>query len=125
MHRNLNDGFAPLVLCIGLLAGCATASGERPAEGAQVSVEGAIASIDTTPWTYDGSAVIRIDTRTQGRVDVRLPARWNLCKAPPVDVEALAVGMRVRATGAADAQGGLVVCQDAAHRLVPTAPDGA
>lgn len=125
MHRNSNDGFAPLVLCIGLLTGCATVSGERPAEGAQASIEGAIAVIDTTPWTYDGSAVIRIDTRTQGRVDVRLPARWNLCKAPPVDVEALAVGMRVRAIGVADAQGGLVVCQDAAHRLVPAAPDGA
>lgn len=125
MHRNSNDGFVPLALCIGLLSGCATTPGERPAEGAQASIEGVIAAIDTTPWTYDGSAVIRIDTRTQGRVDVRLPARWNLCKAPPVDVEALAVGMRVRAIGAADAQGGLVVCQDAAHRLVPAAPDGA
>lgn len=124
MYRNSNYGFAPLALCIGLLTGCATASGERPVEGAQASIEGSIASIDTTPWTYDGSAVIRIDTRTQGRVDVRLPARWNLCKAPPVDVEALAVGMQVRAIGAVDAQGGLVVCQDAAHRLVPTAPDG-
>lgn len=119
MYRNSNYGFAPLALCIGLLTGCATPSGERPAEGSQASIEGAIASIDTTPWTYDGSAVIRIDTRTQGRVDVRLPARWNLCKAPPVDVEALAVGKRVRAVGAADPQGGLVVCQDAAHRLVP------
>ncbi len=122
MYRNSNYGFALLALCIGLLTGCATASGERPAEGEQASIEGAIASIDTKPWTYDGSAVIRIDTRTQGRVDVRLPARWNLCKAPPVDVEGLAVGMRVRATGAADAQGGLVVCQDAAHRLVPATP---
>lgn len=125
MHLILKFPFAPTALCIALLTGCATASGERPAEGAQASIEGAIASIDTTPWTYDGSAVIRIDTRTRGRVDVRLPARWNLCKAPAVDVEALAVGMRVRAIGTADAQGGLVVCQDAAHRLVPAAPHGA
>ncbi len=119
MYRNSNYCFAPLALCIGLLTGCATASGERPAEGTQASIEGVIVSIDTQPWTYDGSAVIQVETRTRGRVDVRLPARWNLCKAPPVDVEALAVGQRVRAFGAADTQGGMVVCQDDAHRLVP------
>ncbi len=120
MHRKSNYGFfAPLALCIGLLTGCATASGERPGAGAQATIEGAIASIDTKPWTYDGSAVIQIDTRTQGRVDVRLPARWNLCKAIPINVEALAVGMRVRATGDANADGGLVVCKEATHRLTP------
>jgi hypothetical protein len=44
---------------------------------------------------------------------------WNLCKAPPVDMQSLAVGMRVQAVGAATGEGGLVVCQDAAHRLEP------
>jgi hypothetical protein len=52
-------------------------------------------------------------------VPVELPARWNLCQAGPVDVEALAVGMRVQAVGAPTAEGGLVVCQDPSHRLVP------
>ncbi|MGY1520333.1 hypothetical protein ACW5DW_07845 [Luteimonas sp. A482] len=86
--------------------------------GASV-IEGTVASIDTQPWTYDGNAVIRVDTADRGSVAVELPARWNLCKAAPVDVEALAVGMRVRAMGAAGGEGGLVVCEDAAHRLVP------
>lgn len=87
--------------------------------GEQVAIEGTIASIDTTPWQYDGNAVIRIDTADRGRVEVQLPARWNLCVAPPVDVEALAVGMRVRAAGTVGGEGAIVVCQDAAHRLVP------
>ena len=54
--------------------------------GSQATVDGSIASIDTKPWTYDGSAVVLLDTATQGRVAVQLPARWNLCKAPPVEV---------------------------------------
>ncbi len=100
-----------------VLAGCGTTPA-KPAAGGTVAVEGTIASIDTRPWTYDGPALIGIDT-AEGRVRVALPARWNLCQAAPVDVEALAVGMRVRATGARDPEADLVVCEDAVHRLVP------
>lgn len=119
MGRRSNRGFVPMLACAVLLSGCATGSGTHADAESQGAIEGVIVSIDTKPWTYDGSAVIQIETRTRGRVDVRLPARWNLCKAPPVDVDALAVGKRVRAVGAADSEGGLVVCQEAAHRLVP------
>ena len=105
-------------LCASLaLAGCATTPAMSGA-GATVSVEGTIASIDTRPWTYDGPALIGIDT-ADGRVQVALPARWNLCQAAPVDVEALSVGMRVHATGKRDPEADLVVCEGAAHRLVP------
>ncbi|MCL1633369.1 hypothetical protein M2650_01740 [Luteimonas sp. SX5] len=90
-----------------------------PQSAGQTSIEGAIAAIDTAPWAYDGNAVIQVDAAGRGRVAVQLPARWNLCKAAPVNVEALAVGMRVRVVGAAGAEGELVVCQDEAHRLVP------
>ncbi len=114
----------PAALCIGLIAsGCATAPATSPAAAGETYVEGSIASIDTAPWAYDGNAVIQVDTAGRGRVAVQLPARWNLCKAAPVDVEALAVGMRVRAVGAEGAEGELVVCQDEAHRLEP-APGG-
>lgn len=119
MDCRMNRGFVPMLVCAALLSSCAAGSGTRADAEPQGSIEGVIVSIDTQPWTYDGSAVIQVETRTRGRVDVRLPARWNLCKAPPVEVEALAVGKRVRAVGAADPQGGLVVCQEAAHRLVP------
>ena len=87
----------------------------------RLEIAGTIASIDLQPWTFDGNAVITVDTVDAGRVDVQLPARWNLCAAPPVDVEALAVGMRVQAVGARAEDGALVVCGDAAHRLVPEA----
>lgn len=111
-------------LCLVLaasLAGCASAPPQSPAVPASATgttVEGSIVSIDTSPWAYDGNAVIAIDT-DRGRVAAELPARWNLCQAGAVDVEALRPGLRVRATGAADGQGGLVVCQDPTHGIVP------
>ena len=100
-------------------AGCATTPTAPAGVAYGMSIEGTIASIDTQPWAYDGNAVIQVDTTERGRVAVHLPARWNLCKAAPVDVEALAVGMRVRVVGAPGGEGELVVCQDAAHRLAP------
>ena len=92
--------------------GCASHAPMPPAAAGPQAIEGAIASIDTAPWAYDGNAVIVVDTSVHGQVAVQLPARWNLCQASPVDVEALRVGMRVEATGAMDTQGELVVCQD-------------
>ena len=100
------------------LSACAGGPTAAPTAGTD-AIEGTIAAIDTTPWTYDGNAVIQVETADRGRVPVELPARWNLCRAAAVDTEALAVGMRVRVVGAAGGEGGLVVCQDAAHRLVP------
>jgi hypothetical protein len=102
-----------------LASGCATTPPPSTEAGGPATIEGIIAAIDTQPWAYDGNAVIQVDTADRGRVAVQLPARWNLCKAAPVAVDALAVGMRVRATGSTGAEGELVVCGDAAHRLVP------
>lgn len=87
------------------------------AAGRQATVDGTIVSVDTTPWTYDGSAVVKIAS-TNGQVDVHLPARWNLCKAPPPDdVQALKAGDRVQATGTVTDDGALVVCEQAEHGL--------
>ena len=118
MFTGSRFAFASVALCLAA-AGCATKPAAQLQAGNQASIEGSIASIDTQPWAYDGNAVIQVDTADRGRVAVQLPARWNLCKAAPVNVEALAVGMRVRAVGDAGAEGQLVVCQEEAHRLVP------
>ena len=83
---------------------------------------GTVASIDTQPWTYDGNATVQVDTVDYGRVEVQLPARWNLCQATPVDVEALAIGMQVEVVGAAAGEGAVVVCEEPSHRLVPVEP---
>jgi len=117
MSQRLRMAFAA-AFCIGSI-GCAATGGAPLQAGSQIAIEGTIASIDTAPWAYDGNAVVRIDTSDRGRVVVQLPARWNLCKAPPVNMEALAVGVRVRAVGAAGAEGEVVVCQDESHRLAP------
>lgn len=98
---------------------CATPAGPASAADGQATFEGTVAAIDTQPWTYDGNALVQVDTAARGRVEVQLPARWNLCAAVPVDVESLAVGMRVQVTGAETEGGAVVVCQSAAHRLVP------
>lgn len=108
---------ASLVVTIG---GCATTpSAPALVAGGQATIEGTIASVDTQPWTYDGSAVVLLDTATRGRVAVQLPARWNLCKAPQVEVTALAVGQRAQAIGTVTDDLAVVVCERAEHRLEP------
>jgi hypothetical protein len=119
MFRPTCPALLPALALASLLTGCASAPATESAAASLLSVEGTIASIDTGPWAYDGNAVVALDTIGRGRVAVQLPARWNLCQAAPVDVEALAVGMRVRATGQATQGDELVVCGDAAHGLVP------
>lgn len=119
MPSFLRNASIALGLCIGLsIAGCATTA-RAPLAASDGSFAGSIVSIDTQPWTYDGNAVVEVDTRERGRVAVQLPARWNLCKATAVDVEALRVGMQVRVVGTVGAEGEVVVCQGASHRLVP------
>ena len=100
-------------------ASCATPPEVPPTAPGDVTVEGTVASIDTQPWTYDGHAVVEVNVAGQGRVAVQLPARWNLCQAEPVDVQALAVGMRVQVVGAGGDGDALTVCSDPGHRLVP------
>ena len=113
----------PLALALAVAlatASCTTTTPDvaEPADGT-LRIEGTITAIDLQPWTYDGNATVQVDADGRGEVQVQLPARWNLCKAPPVDVQSLAVGMRVQAVGAASGEGALVVCGDATHRLQP------
>ena len=115
----------PLACALVLAATACTTSpavdtpGNEPGVAGPVTITGTVASIDTQPWAYDGNAVVQVDAADGGRVAVELPARWNLCEAPPVDVEALAVGMQVQVVGDASGEGGLVVCSHPSHRLAP------
>jgi hypothetical protein len=108
---------ATLAAVVSLAACTTTPAAPAWVPGQQATVEGQVATVDTTPWTYDGSAVVTLATPT-GNVDVHLPARWNLCKAPPPDdVQALKAGDRVRVTGTVSEPHTLVVCEQAAHGL--------
>ncbi len=102
-----------------VIAGCASTAPATNAlkAGQQASIEGRITVIDLTPWTYDGNAVIQIQTDANGLVSVQLPARWNLCKAPPVDTNVLAVGRRVRVVGTIGQAGEIGVCERAEHQV--------
>ncbi len=102
-----------------LVAACTTPGDAVGNVAGEVRTTGVIASVDTQPWTYDGNAIVLVNTVDHGRLQVQLPARWNLCQAAPVDVAALAVGMQVEVAGAASGEGGVVVCADPSHRLVP------
>lgn len=101
-----------------LLGACATSTGGSAlAIGQQASMKGQIVSVDTAPWTYDGSAVVKVST-ANGNIDVHLPARWNLCKAPPPDdVQSLKPGDRVTVTGTVTETSSLVVCERPEHGL--------
>jgi len=86
--------------------------------GQQAMIEGEVVRVDTDPWAYDGNAVITVSTANASTVSVQLPARWNLCKAPPLDnVQALKPGDRLQAVGTVTAPGEMVVCEQPQHRL--------
>jgi hypothetical protein len=110
----------PLLLATLLaLSACAT----TPKQGAlvagqQATLEGEVVSVDTSPWAYDGNAVVTISTIEAGTVSVQLPARWNLCKAQPLgDVQALKPRDRVQVVGTATAPNEMVVCGKPQDRL--------
>jgi hypothetical protein len=93
-------------------------SGAALVAGQQATIEGDVASVDTAPWAYDGNAVVTVSTPAAGIVSVQLPARWNLCKARPLDdVQALKPRDRVQAVGTVSAAGTLVVCEQPQHTL--------
>lgn len=114
--------FLSATACLALVTvGCASTQPKSALSvGRQATVDGTISSVDTQPWTYDGNAVVLLETATHGLVSVQLPARWNLCKAAPVDVASLVVGQRAHAVGTVTSTGDFVVCESAEHRLVPT-----
>lgn len=105
-------------LALTALGACSTSpAGAALVVGQQASIEGKVVKVDTTPWTYDGSAVVTVATAA-GDVNVQLPARWNLCKAPPPDdVAALKAGDLVQATGEVTGSNEMVVCALPEHRL--------
>jgi hypothetical protein len=100
------------------LSGCATTpAGSELSVGQEATIEGAVVSVNTNPWAYDGNAVVTVSTAA-GNIAVQLPARWNLCKAQPLgDVQALKPSDRVQAVGTVTAPGEMVVCAQPQHRL--------
>jgi len=101
------------------LSACAAApSRDALVVGQQATIEGEVVRVDTDPWAYDGNAVITVSTADAGTISVQLPARWNLCKAPPLDdVQALKPRDRVQVVGTVTAPGEMVVCERPQHRL--------
>lgn len=108
--------FATLA-ALAALSGCATTAKDRALSGQEVAIEGKVASVNTDPWAYDGNAVVTVSTDA-GTVSVQLPARWNLCKAQPLDdIQGLKPNDRVQVVGTVTAPGEMVVCAQPQHRL--------
>lgn len=103
-----------------VLSACTTTApkGNALVVGQQATIEGDVVSVDTNPWAYDGNAVVTVSTAVAGTVSVQLPARWNLCKAKPLeDVQALKPRDRVQVVGMVTAPGELMVCGQPQDRL--------
>ncbi|MET0656207.1 MAG: hypothetical protein ABWY94_11610 [Pseudoxanthomonas sp.] len=101
------------------LSACATAPRSAAlVVGQPADFEGEVVSVNTDPWAYDGNAVVVVASAAAGKVDVQLPARWNLCKAQPLgDVQALKPRDRVRVVGTVTAPAEVVVCQQPQDQL--------
>jgi hypothetical protein len=110
---------AVIATALATLAACATTpAGTALVIGQQATIEGDVVSVDTAPWAYDGNAVVTVSTIHAGTVSVQLPARWNLCKAQPLDdVQGLKPHDRVQAIGNVTALDTLVVCEQPQHTL--------
>ncbi|GAB3097563.1 hypothetical protein [Lysobacter terrae] len=100
-------------------AGCATTAAPYAwTLGEEATIEGEILAVDTAPWAYDGNAIVRVATATQGTVQVQLPARWNRCKAEPLgDVQSLQPHDRIHAAGTVIAPDAVLVCAQPQHHL--------
>lgn len=108
--------FATLA-ALAALSGCATTPKDRALSGQEVTIEGKVASVNTDPWAYDGNAVVTVSTDA-GTVSVQLPARWNLCRAQPLDdIHGLKPNDRVQVVGTVTSPGEMVVCAQPQHRL--------
>lgn len=116
--RRLRCGTLAVLACA--LSACATPAAPTSSlvPGGEAAFAGRIVSVDTNPWAYDGNAVVAVATDPGGTLQVRLPARWNLCKAEPLgDVQALRLGDRVHVAGTVVDAGAIVVCQQPHHHL--------
>lgn len=113
--------FSPLLataVALAALSGCATVpAGSALSVGQEATIEGNVVSVNTDPWAYDGNAVVMVST-AKGDVRVQLPARWNLCKAQPLDdIQSFEPNDRVQAVGTVTGPGEMVVCGQPEHRL--------
>jgi hypothetical protein len=120
MSRSLAPHVRSALAIAALLApgACTTRPAPTLVAGEQASLAGEVVSVDTTPWAYDGPATVTIAAPGVGTVAVRLPARWNLCKAaPPGDVQALRPGDRVQVVGTVTAADTVLVCERPEHVL--------
>lgn len=103
-----------------VLALLASACGLRPDPAAQAGPDpltGTIEAVDLSPMAYDGDAEISLRTDGGEIVEVRVPARMNLCEATGLDLlNVLDVGMTLEVVG--ERENGVVrPCQSAEHRL--------
>ena len=104
-----------LLLILALLGACSAPSSQAPAGDA--TVRGTVAAVDLSPMAYDGDGEITVETE-RGPVEVRVPARENLCAAAgQLAVVDLRVGDTVEVVGSTSG-GAVRPCQSADHRLV-------
>ena len=91
---------------------------------------GTVQSVDLTPMTYDGDAVITMETDAGETVLVNVPARMNLCEATGLAlVGELLPGDRIEVMGERREDGSVTPCAQPEHRLARAAtasggPDG-
>lgn len=80
------------------------------------TVSGTVTNVDTSPWAFDGNAIVLVETDQGDSVEVQIPARINLCPAQSAIATDLAVGEMVEVNGTMF-EGAIIPCQSADHYL--------
>jgi hypothetical protein len=79
-------------------------------QGTTATVSGTVTDVDTSPWAFDGNAIVMIETDQGDSVEIQIPARINLCPAQSAIATNLAVGEMVEVSGNMF-EGAIVPCQ--------------
>ena len=107
-----------LFVLAALLAGACSPRPSAPAEGDRPSaVTGTVQRVDLSPMAYDGDAEITLLTEAGETVEVRVPARMNLCEASGLgNIGTLREGDEIEVVGAMES-GVLRPCSGSDHRI--------
>ncbi len=108
-----------LLLLALFVPGCALWDATPPSatSGDPSLLVGTVTSVDLSPLAYDGDAVIMVDV-DGAAVEVRVPARINLCPARDrIEFADLSVGDRIEVRGSRESDGAVRPCSEADHLL--------
>ncbi|MEM1056055.1 MAG: hypothetical protein AAGI52_11050 [Bacteroidota bacterium] len=105
------------LLLVAVLVSACVPRPDPMAQQAPEPIVGTVERVDLTPMAVDGDAEVTLRTSDGERVEIRVPARQNLCEATGLGmIGSLRAGDRLEVVGAMRGEE-IVPCESATHRL--------